>query len=54
MAHGTWHEKTDFDAVKLLLRDADYVAYFAQRPNILCVPEEIQHLKLEGAKPVQL
>ncbi len=47
------HEKTDFAAVKALLRDANYRSYYAQRPNILCVPAEITHIRIENAKRVE-
>jgi len=46
------YEKTDFAAVKALLKEADYVSYYAQRPNILCMPEEFTHVTLQGAVKV--
>lgn len=48
------YEKTDFDAVKAILREYDYVAYYAQRPNILCIPEEHTDVKISGAVKVEL
>ena len=47
------YEKTDFDAVKLLLKEACYVSYYAQRPNILCMPQEFAHVQLHGAQKVR-
>jgi FkbM family methyltransferase len=47
------HEKTDFAAVKAFLRDANYRSYYAQRPNILCVPAEITHIRIENARSVE-
>jgi len=47
------HEKTDFDAVKSFLREANYRSYYAQRPNILCVPGEVSHIRIEGAVAVE-
>jgi FkbM family methyltransferase len=47
------YEKTDFAAVKALLREANYRSYYAQRPNILCVPGEIMHVTIEGAVAVE-
>ena len=47
------YEKTDFEFVKAFLRDAKYRSYYAQRPNILCVPGEIDHIKIDGAKSVK-
>jgi FkbM family methyltransferase len=47
------HEKTDFAAVKAFLREANYRSYYAQRPNILCVPAEITHIRIENAKSVE-
>lgn len=47
------HEKTDFGDVKTFLRDADYRSYYAQRPNILCVPAEITHIRIESARSVE-
>jgi len=48
------YEKTDFEAVKAFLRNAGYRAWYAQRPNILCLPEEITHIRIDGAKSVDL
>jgi len=48
------YEKTDFDALKALLRTAGYRAFYAQRPNILCLPAEFDHIRIEGAKAVAL
>jgi len=48
------YEKTDFEAVKTFLRNAGYRAWYAQRPNILCLPEEITHIRIDGAKSVDL
>ena len=47
------HEKTDFAAVKAFLRDANYRSYYAQRPNILCPPGEITHIRIEHARTVE-
>lgn len=47
------YEKTDFGAVKSLLKDAGYVAYYSERPNILCMPEEIRHVTIDGATKVE-
>lgn len=47
------YEKTDFGALKAFLRDASYRSYYAQRPNILCVPDEIRHIRIENAKSVE-
>lgn len=46
------HEKTDFAAVKVMLKNWGYVSYYSQRPNILCIPEEITDIKIEGAVKV--
>lgn len=43
------YEKTDFEAVKSFLRAAKYRSYYSQRPNILCVPDELDRVKIEGA-----
>ncbi|MDH5535178.1 MAG: tetratricopeptide repeat protein [Betaproteobacteria bacterium] len=48
------YEKTDFDALKALLLAAGYRAFYAQRPNILCLPVEFDHIRIEGAKAVEL
>ena len=42
------YEKTDFEAVKAFLRRTGYRSYYPQRPNILCVPEELDRVKIEG------
>jgi protein O-GlcNAc transferase len=47
------YEKTDFEQVKSFLRDANYRSYYAQRPNILCIPAEFDQVKIEGARSVQ-
>ena len=47
------YEKTDFGLVKAFLRDARYRSYYAQRPNILCVPDEFNDIKFEGAERVE-
>lgn len=47
------YEKTDFGFVKSFLRDAKYRSYYAQRPNILCVPAEFESLRFDGAQPVE-
>ncbi len=47
------YEKTDFEAVKTFLRAADYRSYYSQRPNILCVPDELDQVKIEGAPRVR-
>ncbi|MCW5604568.1 MAG: FkbM family methyltransferase, partial [Burkholderiales bacterium] len=48
------HEKTDFGALKTFLRKTGYRAFYAQRPNILCLPAELDHIKIEGATAVEL
>lgn len=48
------YEKTDFNAVKALLKEHDYIAYYSQRPNILCIPEEHTQVKISGAVKVEL
>jgi len=48
------HEKTDFEALKAFLRGAGYRAFYAQRPNILCLPVELDHIRIEGATAVAL
>jgi FkbM family methyltransferase len=48
------YEKTDFAAVRGLLKESGYIAYYAQRPNILGMPAEITHVKLDGAVRVEL
>lgn len=47
------YEKTDFAAVKSLLRAAGYRSYYAQRPNILCIPAGFDHVKIGGAVAVE-
>ncbi|HKA45683.1 MAG TPA: FkbM family methyltransferase [Burkholderiales bacterium] len=47
------YEKTDFDAVKAWLRAAEYRAYYAQRPNILCIPGEFDRISVKGAARVR-
>jgi FkbM family methyltransferase len=47
------YEKTDFAAVKAFLREAGYRSYYAQRPNILCVPADFTHIAIDGARPVE-
>ena len=47
------HEKTDFGAIKSLLKQTGYVSYYSQRPNILCLPEEKRDIKIEGATQVE-
>ena len=47
------YEKTDFSFVKSFLRDARYHSYYAQRPNILCVPAEFKDIRFDGATSVE-
>jgi len=44
--------KVDFAALKALLGSLGYVAYDAQHPNILAVPEEMKEVRFHGARPV--
>ena len=46
------YHKADFDSIKAFLRDSRYRSYYAQRPNILCVPAEFSDLRFDGAQPV--
>jgi FkbM family methyltransferase len=47
------YEKTDFSFVKCFLRDGGYRSYYAQRPNILCVPAEFGDIRFDGAVSVK-
>ena len=47
------YEKTDFEAVRAFLRRTGYRSCYSQRPNILCVPEELDRVKIDGAVRVR-
>lgn len=47
------HHRTDFEAVKSILRSANYHSYYVLPPNIICIPSEFPNVKIKGATPVE-